>query len=84
MEPTVVVDSRIYDLQEAYNSAQTATDTSRPLSRAEAARNAGLSERQQATAVRVARIPTEEYEEIIESEEPPTVIELAPADTLSN
>lgn len=45
--------------------------------RKEAAREAGLSERQQVTALRVANIPDEDFEELIEQSPPPTVTELA-------
>jgi hypothetical protein len=40
-------------------------------------RAAGLSDRQTKTALRVAKIPEAEFEEAIESENPPTVTELA-------
>jgi hypothetical protein len=42
-----------------------------------AGRAAGLSERQTKTALRVAKIPGAEFEEAVESENPPTVTELA-------
>jgi DNA primase len=42
-------------------------------SRKRAAQKAGLSERQQKTALRVADVPTEEFERAVESEDPPTV-----------
>jgi hypothetical protein len=45
--------------------------------RTQAAREAGLSERQQVTAVRVASVPSERFEAAIESETPPTVTKLA-------
>jgi len=41
--------------------------------RTAAAPAAGLSERQQVTATRVASVPPEEFERQIESEAPPTV-----------
>jgi len=47
------------------------------VSRTSAARDAGLSEHQQKTALRVASVPTEDFEAAIESEAPPTVTELA-------
>jgi hypothetical protein len=43
----------------------------------EAAQQAGLSERQQVTAVRVANVPAETFEKAIESDNPPTVTKLA-------
>ena len=51
-------------------------DTSAP-TRREAAATAGLSERQQVTAVRVANVPAEQFEQVVESETPPTVTKLA-------
>jgi len=47
------------------------------ISQTEAARNAGLSERQQKTAVRVANVPANDFEQAVESEAPPTVTKLA-------
>jgi hypothetical protein len=47
------------------------------LTRTDAAKDAGLSERQRKTALRVAAIPEEEFERRIESDHPPTVTELA-------
>lgn len=51
--------------------------SSKPPSRKDLAKSAGMSERQQATATQVARIPEEEFEEAIESESPPSVTKLA-------
>lgn len=48
-----------------------------PITRKQAATDAGLSERQRKTALRVANIPEREFEEAIDSEDPPTVTELA-------
>jgi hypothetical protein len=48
-----------------------------PNSRKEAAAEAGLSERQAKTALRVANIPEQEFERQIESEDVPTITELA-------
>lgn len=47
------------------------------ISRTEAARDAGMSERQQVTATRVANVPAAEFERQIESETPPTITKLA-------
>lgn len=47
------------------------------VSRSEAAKKAGLSERQKVTALRVASVPDDEFEEAVESEKPPTVTALA-------
>jgi len=46
-------------------------------SRTEAATEAGLSKRQKDTALRVAAIPKDQFEELVESDNPPTVTELA-------
>jgi hypothetical protein len=48
-----------------------------PLSRTQAATDAGLSERQRKTALRVANVPDDEFEEAIESDDPPTITEVA-------
>lgn len=53
-----------------------AADT-KVLTRAEAARQAGMSERQQVTAVRVANVPADDFEKQVESPNPPTVTKLA-------
>ena len=47
------------------------------LTRTEAATQAGLSERQKVTALRVASIPQPEFEREVESEQPPTITKLA-------
>lgn len=52
-----------------------ATDTK--LTRTEAAKEAGLSERQKVTALRVASIPQPVFEQAIAQDEPPTVTQLA-------
>lgn len=46
-------------------------------SRTIAATQAGLSERQKVTALRVANVPTREFDALVESEKPPTVTKLA-------
>jgi len=46
-------------------------------SRTEVAQRAGMSERQQVTAVRVASIPERQFTEQVESANPPTLTELA-------
>lgn len=46
-------------------------------SREQAAREAGLSERQSNTAVRVANVPEQEFEQQLESGNPPTTTQLA-------
>lgn len=52
-----------------------AADTN--LSQRDAAEQAGMSKRQQVTAVRVANVPAETFEQHVESEAPPTVTKLA-------
>lgn len=47
------------------------------VSRKQAAADAGLSERQQKQALRVARVPSDEFEEQVECDAPPTVTQLA-------
>lgn len=54
-----------------------------PVSRTQAARDAGLSKDQQMTATRVAAIPKAEFEAAIESGKAPTVSELAARGTRS-
>lgn len=54
-----------------------ATLTSFPQSQREAAADAGMSLHQQRTAVRVANVPAEHFDELVESEAPPTVTKLA-------
>jgi hypothetical protein len=49
----------------------------RKLTRREVAEAAGISPRQEVTAVRVANVPPEEFEALVESECPPTVTALA-------
>ena len=53
-----------------YRQADTVT-------RSEAAQAAGLSERQRATAIRLASIPASEFESRVESDDPPSVTALA-------
>ena len=47
------------------------------LTRTEAAREAGMSERQQVTAVRIANVPSADFEKAVESPTPPTITTLA-------
>jgi len=53
------------------------------ISQQDAAAAAGLSERQQLTAVRVANVPAADFEAAIESDTPPTITELAARGTNS-
>lgn len=59
--------------------SETADRTVSSLGRTQAARDAGLSERQQVTATRVANVPADEFEAAVESDNPPTITELAEA-----
>jgi hypothetical protein len=52
-----------------------------PVSQREAAKDAGMSERQIKTAVRVANVPAETFDAAIESDNPPTITKLAEAGT---
>lgn len=47
------------------------------LSQREAAARAGISERQQVTAVRLANVPEQQFSEQVESDKPPTISQLA-------
>lgn len=47
------------------------------LTRTQAAADAGLSERQKVTALRVASVPEESFNEQVESDSPPTITKLA-------
>jgi predicted transcriptional regulator len=53
------------------------------ITRSQAARAAGLSKRQQNTAIQVSNIPDAEFERLVESDNPPTVTELAKIGTKS-
>lgn len=46
-------------------------------SRSSVARDAGLSDRQKVTALRVAAVPAREFEAAVESNKPPTITEMA-------
>lgn len=54
-----------------------------PSNRKEAAAEAGMSERQAKTALRVANVPADEFEEQVEGDNPPTVTALAKQGTKS-
>jgi rubrerythrin len=62
---------------QAVRNAKTTEGDHTSFTRTQAARNAGLSEWQQVTAVRVANVPTEQFENAVESEKPPTVTKFA-------
>lgn len=73
---------RVGELQKQFQSRGARTDkpsngTDTKLTQESVAREAGLSKRQEVTASRIAAIPEDQFEELIESEQPPTVTELA-------
>lgn len=76
-------DRRLGELLKQIPSAQGANLTAAgragavPISRTTAASDAGLSERQRKTALRIANVPEAEFEAHVESATPPTVTELA-------
>ena len=53
------------------------TDPEVNSSRTEVARNAGFTERQQSTAVRLANVPEDDFNKQVDSENPPTIKKLA-------
>ncbi|WP_049735570.1 hypothetical protein [Rhizobium ecuadorense] len=57
--------------------AKNSDDAVTNISQREAAKAAGMSERQKVTAIRVANVPTEEFERQVESDAPPTITQLA-------
>ena len=59
------------------NAAKQSAPGDTLISQADAAAGAGMSKRQQVTAVRVATVPEPQFEEAIEGEKPPTISELA-------
>ena len=48
-----------------------------PRSQRQAAEEAGISKRQEKTAVRIANVPEADFEAAVESDDPPTVTKLA-------
>lgn len=66
-------------IEPGHGKNQNITDgtDSKVLTRTEAARDAGMSERQQVTAIRVANVPAADFEKQVESPNPPTVTKLA-------
>lgn len=59
-------------------------DGSGPSSRKQAADDAGMSERQRKTALNLANIPQEDFDEQVEGDNPPTVTKLAQQGKKSN
>lgn len=73
---------RVGELLEQINGRGTRTDQlsvadDTKLTQRQAAADAGLSKRQQVQAVRVARIPGDDFERQVESDKPPTLSQLA-------
>jgi hypothetical protein len=62
---------------EPATGAHRKSDGADTLSRKQAATDAGLSERQKVTALRVATVPKPEFDRQVESDAPPTVTQLA-------
>lgn len=58
-------------------TGKTKGDGNGPFSRKNAATEAGLSERQAKQSIRVANVPTKDFEEQLESDNPPTITNLA-------
>lgn len=56
---------------------ETTVGTHSSFTRTDAARAAGMSPHQQAQAVRVANVPADQFEKLVESDTPPTVTKLA-------
>ena len=56
------------------NKNSTPGDT---VSQRQAANGAGMSKKREVTAVRVANVPSEEFEQLVESDDPPTVTQIA-------
>lgn len=54
-----------------------------PVTRTQAASEAGLSDHQRKSALRVANVPRDEFEAAVENDKPPTVTELAARGTAS-
>ena len=54
-----------------------------PVTRTQAAEEAGLSDRQRKTALRVAEVPKEEFESALAMPQPPTVTEMAARGTVT-
>lgn len=63
--------------QGARTDIQPSNGNGTKLTRNQAAKDAGLSKRQKDTALQVASIPPEEFEAVVESENPPTTTALA-------
>ena len=59
------------------NKTEQSSGSDTLLTRGQAATQAGLSKRQKDTAIRVANIPARTFDDAIESDDPPTITELA-------
>ena len=65
------------EIPPAANQHEVSAGGGTPTGRMQAARGAGLSRDQAITAIRVANIPREEFERLVESDAPPTIEQLA-------
>lgn len=64
-----------------HNAKKQSGDAPTLLSRRKVAKDAGLTKDQQVQAVRVARVPEDQFNEQVESDTPPTVTSLAAVGT---
>ncbi|WP_422032189.1 hypothetical protein [Roseovarius sp.] len=67
-----------------HNSPGTKKVGARPFSRTDAARAAGMSPHQHKQAMRTGNIPADQFEDMFERDDPPTVSELADAALCNN
>lgn len=65
------------EMQSKYNAKKQSTGAGTSFSRTNTARQAGLSKRQQVTAMRLAKIPENEFEEQLSADDPPSITQLA-------
>ncbi len=66
-----------YDARQGQNLPNAKNDGTDSFSRRDIAAQAGMSERQQVTAVRVANVPEDRFENAVDGDAPPTVTALA-------
>lgn len=65
------------DVKPARGGDRKSKGRQRPIDRKQAAQDAGLSERQKKTALRLATVPEEKFDAEVESDNPPSVTKLA-------
>lgn len=65
-----------FDARGAHRKTDGTVSSSQP-SQSQAAADAGISERQQVTAVRIANVPDADFDAAVESDKPPTITALA-------